>query len=52
MRKVITTNHKTIKVFGFKICDIWEDYIAREVGDFSPFEDYDIIQEENDEKRD
>ena len=31
MGKIITTNHKVIKFLGFKIVDIWEDYIERRI---------------------
>ena len=30
MAKRLCTVHKTINIFGLKICDIWEDYLERQ----------------------
>lgn len=51
MRKIITTNNKTTKNIALKTYGIYAEYIAKEVINFSAFGDCDIIQEENEEKR-
>ncbi len=47
MAKIITTNHKVIKFLGFKIFDIWEDYLERRI---SNDEDITITEYNKDEK--
>lgn len=31
MARIMCTNHKTIKFLGFKIIDIWENYLERRI---------------------
>ncbi|MBQ9245713.1 hypothetical protein IJ182_05545 [bacterium] len=47
MARIMTTNHWVVKLFGFKIIDVWGDYLERHIQN-----DCDIIMpEENiDEK--
>ncbi len=47
MAKIITTNHKVVKFLGFKVIDIWEDYLERRM---LTDEDITITEYNNDEK--
>lgn len=48
MAKIMATKHRVIKIFGVKVCDVWDDFIERQIID----DDITITEYNFDEKED